>query len=147
MPAGKWKVYDIAKKYLADGTLDLDETTNWKMALLSSTSNANSLALATPVYGSLTAELVTGNGYTLGGVAITAISLVNAANVLTWDIGDAARFAVVYKDATVNGIIKPILCVCLLDTLPADVTATAGNTLTIVINAAGILTLSGGNID
>ena len=35
MAAGKWKVYDLAKKALADGTLDLDSNT-LKVALFSS---------------------------------------------------------------------------------------------------------------
>jgi hypothetical protein len=43
MAAGKWKVYDFAKKYLADGTHDLDDTTNWKIALFLSAGNANTL--------------------------------------------------------------------------------------------------------
>jgi hypothetical protein len=33
--------------------------------------------------------------------------------------------AVLYMNATVNGIIKPLLAVSLLDTTPADVTATS----------------------
>jgi len=45
-------------------------------------------------------------------------------------------------------IVKPLLCVCLLESVgPADVTATTGNTLTIAMNASGILTLSGADSD
>jgi hypothetical protein len=50
---------------------------------------------------------------------------------------------VIYADATLNSIVKPLLCVSLLDTAPANVTATNGNTLTIAINASGVFTLSG----
>jgi hypothetical protein len=55
-----------------------------------------------------------------------------------------ARYAVIYVDATVNSIVKPLLCVSLLDTAPANVTATNGNTLTVAINASGVFTLTGG---
>lgn len=153
MAAGKWKLYDLAKKYLADGTFDLDNTSNWKMALFQSTSNADTLGGTNDVYGDLTNEVANANGYLTGGVALTSPTWTNSSGTITFDISDAvwtasggsitARFAVIYQDATLNSIVKPILCVCLLDTTPADVTATTGNTLTVAINASGVFTLSG----
>jgi hypothetical protein len=153
MAAGKWKVYDFAKKYIGDGTIDLDLTTNWKMALFLSTSNADTLSVGTGVYGDLTNEHANANGYTTGGVALTNIVWTRSSGTLTFDCDNAvwtasggsivARFAVIYKDATVNSIVKPLLCVSLLDTTPANVTATDTNTLTITINASGVFTLSG----
>lgn len=157
MAAGKWKLYDQAKKYLADGTFDLDDTTNWKMALFLSAGNANTLTNTNDVYGDLTSEHANANGYLTGGVAITGVTWNESAGTITFDIDNAvwtasggsivARYAVIYKNATVNTIVKPLLCVCLLDTTPANVTATDGNTLTITINASGVFTLSGGNVD
>lgn len=154
---GKFKLYDLAKKYIGDGTHDLDDTTNWKMALFLSTSNANTLSVGTNIYGDLTNEHANANGYTTGGVALTGITWANSAGTITFDCNDpvwtasggsiVARFAVIYRNATVNGIVKPLLCVCLLDTAPADVTTTTGNTFTIVINASGVFTVSGGNVD
>jgi hypothetical protein len=47
-----------------------------------------------------------------------------------------ARFAVIYE---VGG---NVLCYCLLDSAPADVTATDGNPLTVQIAASGLLTLT-----
>jgi hypothetical protein len=156
MPAGKWKAYDLAKKYLADGTFDLDDTTNWKLALFLSTSNANTLGGTNDVYGDLTNEVANGNGYVTGGVALTGVAFNHATGTATFQANNAAftasggsitaRFAVIYKDATVNGIVKPLLCVCLLENPAADVTVTAGNTLTITLNT-GIITISGGNVD
>jgi hypothetical protein len=155
--AGKWKVYEDAKKYLADGTFDLDDTTNWKMALFLSTSNANTLGGTNDIYGDLTNEHANANGYTTGGVAITGVTWVEASGTVTFDCDNAvwtaaggsivARFAVIYKNATVNTIVKPLLCVCLLDTAPADVTATDTNTLTVSINAGGVFQLSGAAVD
>lgn len=155
--AGKWKCYEAAKEYLADGTHDLDDTANWKLALFLSTSNANTLSVGTGVYGDLTNEHANANGYTTGGVALTGITWVRAAGTVTFDCDNAvftaaggsivARFAVIYRNATVNTIVKPLLCVSLLDTAPADVTATDTNTLTIAMNASGVLTLSGAAVD
>ena len=157
MAAGKWKMTDFAKKYVGDGTHDLDDTTNWKCALFLSTSNINTLSVGTGVYGDWTNEHANANGYTTGGVALTGVTWVRAGAVTTWDANDAswtasggsivARFAGIYRNATVNGIVKPALCICLLDTTPADVTATNGNTFPVTMNASGILSESGATSD
>jgi hypothetical protein len=155
MAAGKWKVYDTAKQYLLNGTHDLDNAADWKVALFLSTSNANTLTLGTPTYGNLTNEHANGNGYTTGGAAVTGHSLTVSGGTTTFDVGDVAwtaasgsivaRFAVLYRDATVNGVVKPLLAVCLLDTAPADVTATDGSTLTVA--NAGVFTMAGAAVD
>ena len=155
--AGKFKLYDLAKKYIGDGTHDLDVTTNMQIALFLSTSNCNTLSVGTGIYGDLTNEHANANGYLTGGQALTGEVWTNAAGVLSYDANDpvwtaaggsiVARFAVIYANATLNGIVKPLLAVCLLDTAPADVTATTGNTLTITFNASGIVQLSGATVD
>lgn len=155
--AGKWKLYQTAKLYLADGTFDMDDTTNWKVALWLSTSNANTLGGTNDVYGDLTNEHANANGYTTGGVAASGITWTQSAGTATFDIADpvwtasggsiVARFSTIYKNATVNTIVKPLLAVTLLDTAPADVTTTTGNTFTITINASGVFTLSGADVD
>jgi len=158
MAAGKWKLYDKAKLRLADGTFDMDNASlGLTMALFLSTSNCNTLSVGTGLYGDLTNEHANGNGYTTGGIALTGETWVESSGTITADCNDVvwtasggsivARFAVIYCNATVNSIVKPLLCVSLLDTTPANVTATDGNTLTIVINASGIFTLSGATTD
>jgi len=157
MASGKWKLYDFAKKYVGDGTHDMDATANWTIALFLSTSNANTLSVGTGIYGDLTNEHANANGYTTGGVALTGETWTRVADVVTFDANDAgwtasggsivARFAVIYANATLNGIVKPLLCVCLLDTTPADVTATTGNTFPVTMNASGIVSLSGATSD
>lgn len=157
MAAGKWKLYNKAKFYIGDGTLDLDLTTNWKLALFLSTSNCNTLSTGTGVYGDLTNEHANGNGYTTGGVALSGITWTESSGTITFDCTDPVftasggsivnRFGVIYKDATVNSIVKPLLAVCLADTAPADITTTSGNTLTWTINASGVFTLSGATSD
>jgi hypothetical protein len=151
--AGKFKVYDFAKKYIGDGTFDLDDATNWKAALFQSTSNCDTLSVGTGVYGDLTNETANGNGYLTGGVAVTGVVWTRSSGTITFDMDNPAwtasggdivgRFLVLYKNATVNLIVKPLLCVCLLDTAPANVTIVNGTTTTITINASGVFTLSG----
>ena len=154
MAAGKWKLYEFAKEYLADGTFDLDNASlGLTMALFQSTSNCDTLSVGTGVYGDLTNEVANGSGYTTGGIALTGEVWTHSGGTVTFDCDNVvwtasggaitARFAVIYANATLNSIVKPLLCVSLLDTTPANVSATDGNTLTIAINASGVFTLSG----
>lgn len=125
---------------MLNGTFDLD-TDSFKMALFLSTSNIGS---GSTTYAGLTNEHANANGYTTGGKALTP-SLTGTTTV-TWDVDDqtwtasggsiTARYAVIYE---VSG---NVVCYCLLDSTPADVTATDGNTLTVQINASGVFTLA-----
>lgn len=154
MAAGKWKLYEAAKLAIINGEIDFDAH-SFKINLYSSTSNANTLAIATiSQLSDITNQLATANGYTQNSKACT-ISTSNSSGTITVDETSnpvwtasggsiAARFAVIYDDTHANDM--PI-CVCLLDTTPADVTATDGNTLTININASGLFTLSGAASD
>lgn len=151
MAANAWKLYDTFKLYLGNTGIDMD-TNAFKMALFQSTSNC--ATLTNDVYGDLTNEVANANGYTTGGVSLTTLSWANSSGTITWDCDNAvwtasggsitARFAVIYCNDTVGGIVKPLVGFSLLDNTPADVTATAGNTLTIALNASGVFTLSGG---
>jgi hypothetical protein len=127
------------------------------MALFLSTSNCDTLSVGTGVYGDLTNEHANANGYTTGGIALTGETWTHSGGTATFDCDNVvwtasggsivARFAVIYVNATVNSIVKPLICVSLLDTAPANVTATDTNTLTIAINASGVFTLSGAAVD
>lgn len=141
MAAGNWTFPNSARTDLLNGTFDLDSDT-WKMALLLSTSN---IGAGSTTYAGLTNEHANANGYTTGGIAIT-LTLAGTTTV-TVDISSdpvwtasggsiTARFAVIYE---VSG---RVLCYCLLDSTPADVTATDGNTLTVAAHASGVLTLA-----
>lgn len=151
MAAGKWKLYDTAKLKIAQGIIDLD-THTFKMALFLSTSNCNTLTH--DELADLTNQVANGNGYTTGGVALSNVVVSNSSGTISFDSDPTtwtasggsivARFAVIYDD-TVAG--DPLLCVCLLDTTPADVTATDTNDLTITPNASGYFTMSGATTD
>ena len=150
--AGKWKLYEQAKLDIANGLMDLD-THSFKIALFTSVSNCNTLS-GTTTLASLTNQVATANGYTQNSKAVT-ITTANSGGTITvdettnpsWTANGGsitARFAVIYNDTHAS---KQALCVCLLDTAPADVTATDGNTFTITQNSSGIFTISGASID
>lgn len=142
MAAGAWTFTNAGRTSLLNGDFDLNSDT-FNMALFLSTSNIGS---GSTTYAGLTNEHANANGYTTGGVAIGSLSLSGTTTVTVDDATDAvwtasggsitARFAVLYE---VGG---NILCYCLLDDTPADVTATDGNTLTVAFNASGIFTLA-----
>jgi hypothetical protein len=151
MAAGKWKLYDTAKLKIGQGIIDLDGHT-FKMALFTSSSNCNTLTH--DELADLTSQVANGDGYTTGGITLTGVTFTNSSGTSTFNCDDVewiasgagfiCRFAVIYDD-TVAG--DPLVAVCLLDTTPADVTVTAGNALTITINASGVFTLSGATTD
>jgi hypothetical protein len=140
MAAGTWTLTNTGRTSLLNGTFDLD-TDTFKMALFLSTSN---IGASSTTYAGLTNEHANANGYTTGGTSVT-LSLSGTTTVMV-DSTDAvwtasggsitARFAVIYE---VSG---NVLAYCLLDSTPADVTATTGNTLTVAINASGVFTVA-----
>jgi hypothetical protein len=141
MAAGSWTFTNGGRTSLLDGTFDINSDT-WKMALFLSTSN---ISASSTTYAGLTNEHANNNGYTTGGNAIT-LTLAGTTTV-TVDIATdpvwtasggsiVARFAVIYE---VGG---NVLCYCLLDNTPADVTATSGNTLTVAAHSSGVFTLA-----
>jgi hypothetical protein len=138
--AGAWTLTNTGRTSLLNGTFDIDSDT-WKMALFLSTSN---LGTGSTTYAGVTNEHANANGYTTGGVSVT-LSL-SGTTTVTADSTDAqwtasggsivARFAAIYE---VGG---NVLCFCLLDATPADVTVTDGNILTVQIHASGVFTLA-----
>lgn len=122
-------------------------TATFKLTLHSST---YTFAATHNVYADLTNELSTANGYTSGGATLASITFNRSSNVTTFDAADVvwtasggsivARRAVLRAVGTFNSLVDPLVCSILLDTTPADVTTTTGNTLTIQWNASGIFT-------
>ena len=142
MAAGAWTFTNGGRTSLLDGTFDLD-TDTFLMALFLSTSD---LGAATTTYAAVTNQHANANGYTTGGVSMGPLTLAGTTTVTVDDPADVvwtasggsiiARFAAIYESA------GDVLCYCLLDSTPADVTATAGNELRVALNASGIFTLA-----
>jgi len=141
MAAGAWVFTNVGRTKLLDGTFDIDSDT-YKMALFLSSSN---LGAGSTTFAGVTNEHAEANGYTAGGIAVTLV--LSGTTTVTVDVDTdpvwtanggniTARFAAIYE---VGG---DILCYCLLDDTPADVTATDGNTLTVAAHASGVFTLA-----
>ena len=147
-------MYESAKLAWANGDIDFNSH-SFKINLYLSTSNANTLTAATiSQLTDITNQVSTAFGYTQNNKAVT-ITTSNSSGTITIDettnpvwtaSGGAitARFAVIYDDTHASDM--PCF-VCLLDTTPADVTASDGNTLTITMNASGLITFSGAASD
>ena len=69
-------------------------------------------------------------------LAVTAAIALATAAAAVCAASITARFAVIYEVA------GNVLCYALLDSTPADVTATTGNTLTVAAHASGVFTLA-----
>lgn len=141
MAAGAWLFPNGARTKLLDGTFDIDSDT-WKEALLLSTSN---IGAATTTHAGVTNEHANANGYTTGGIAITLT--LSGTTTVTVDISTdpvwtASGGSIVARFAEIYEVAGNVLCYCLLDSAPADVTATTGNTLTVAANVLGVFTLA-----
>ena len=144
--AASFTFYQSFREYLGDGTIDLD-THTFKVLLTSSSYTPN--AATHTVKADVTNELSTANGYTAGGATLGSVTWSRSGGTVTFDAADTqwtasggsitARYAVIYDDTAAS---DELVCYILLDTTPADVTATAGNTFTLSWNASGIFTLS-----
>lgn len=139
--AGSWTFTNGGRTKLLDGTFDLDSD-SFKCALLLSTSN---IGASSTTHAGVTNEVANANGYTTGGIAVTLT--LSGTTTVTVDISVdpvwtasggsiTARFAEIYE---VSG---NVLVYALLDSTPADVTATDTNTFTVAANASGVFTLS-----
>lgn len=142
MAAGAWTLTNSGRTNLLNGTFDLD-TDTFLMALFLSTSN---IGAASTTYAGLTNEHSNANGYTTGGISLGQLALSGTTTVTVDETTDPvwtasggsiiARYAVIYESG------GNVLCYCLLDNTPADVTVTSGNTLTCTFHANGIFQLS-----
>lgn len=130
MAAGAWTPTNTTRTKILNGQFDWD-TDTWKVALFLSTSN---LGAASTTYAGVTNEHANANGYTTGGITVTftlagttSVTASFATNPVWTASGGSivARFAAIYESG------GDVAFYCLLDSTPADVTATSGNTLTI----------------
>ncbi|MFA5377339.1 MAG: hypothetical protein WC455_16430 [Dehalococcoidia bacterium] len=132
----KYTSYD---QYVHDGTIDLDAT-NIYLALVTS---SYTFSAAHTVWADASAnEVANGDGYTTGGAQLT-----NTVDTAKWYAADIAwtgltktfRAGILYVNATVNSIVKPLIGYILFDSTPANISI-AGGTFTVQWNVIGIVT-------
>lgn len=141
MAAGAWTFPNGARTDIANGVLAIAADT-FKCALFLSTSN---IGATSTTYAALTDEHAAANGYTTGGIAVDltlAGTTTVTADIATDPVWTASGGSIVARFAVIYEVAGNVLCYCLLDSTPADVTATTGNTLTIQTAAQGVFTLA-----
>jgi hypothetical protein len=144
--------YSSFKSELMKKTLDLINDT-WKVALINDTwkvallTSAHSFVATHDFWSDVSANQITGSGYTAGGVALASKTVTtddtDAEGV--WDAADpswasatiTARYAIVYKDTGVAGTSQLALCI----DFGADKTSTAAQFL-ITLDAEGLFNIT-----
>jgi hypothetical protein len=149
MTANAWQVFDIFYDSLGAELHNLDGVDAIKMGLILSgwTPNLETDVTYSVIAGSY--EHAAGNGYTAGGDVVAA-TWDAATSTLTFDVANnvwtagavsiLARHALLYN--TASGGTNDLIAHCLMNNSPADVEATAGNTLTVTINGSGVFTIA-----
>ena len=137
--------YNSWKNFMPSDPIDVNSST-FKLSLHTSTYVPN--VATDTVFANATNELATANGYTAGGSTLTGVTYTQSGATCTWTAANVvwtasggsivARYAVLRASGTFNGHVDPLVAYILMDTTPADVTTTTGNTLTIQWNGSGI---------
>ena len=148
MAASAWQLYNYAKRYIGNGTIELG-VGNFKMALFTSASNASTFTLST--FASLTSEISATGGYTSGGKALVPatgqwtvgasakqMKFTYSAIGLTFTASGSSlsniKYAVIYQSG------GKLLCFCQLSS--SQFSVASPNTLTVLPAATGVFTLT-----
>ena len=156
MAADAWKIYNKAKEYIGDGTIDLDAGDAYFTVVLLTSSYTP--ALTHSLYVDISAaEVANGNGYTTGGDILSSSTWTESSGSVTFDSADPSwtasgagmtcRYAVLVHIAAGSGVPQStdkIIAYCLLDNTPANIVISAGSDLTIVLPSSGYFQVSGG---
>lgn len=151
MSVGAFVEYNSFRRYIGDGTIDLDSHT-FKLGLYTSASNAATATLSTR--GSVTNEVANGNGYTTGGKTLTGVKWSTGASAgqmrfkasaLTWTATGGTipniKYAVVYDHSSgASAGNRKIMLVSTLST--GQFTISQSNALQIDLWTNGIFNLT-----
>lgn len=156
MAADAWKIYDQAKEFIGDGTIDLDAGDAYFSVVL--VTSGYTPAQTHSTYADISGnEVSNGNGYTTGGDICSSVTWTNSSGTITFDSADpswtasggsiTARYAVLTHIAAGSSVPQSsdkIIAYSLLDNTPDDVTAADGAPLTIQLSSNGYFRLTGG---
>lgn len=148
MAASAWVIFDRAKHYIGDGTIDLSGG-EFRISLHMTAASANLIADVT-IKSSIASES-SGGGYVAGGQSLSSPLWTDGASAgeQKFDATDPiftasasnlvnVRYAVIATSVTATSGI--LLCYAALST--SQFTVSSGNTLTVQMNSNGIFTLS-----
>jgi hypothetical protein len=156
--ASELHLYKKLKKYLADGTIDLDSNSLYLLLVTNSYVPSLSHAVLADVIGSPSPEVEAigspDNGYDTGGALIANKTLTEIASPsqLAFDADDVTwtaltatfRYGILYASGTLNGVVDPLIGYLLFDNTPADITVT-GIDYTVQWAATGIIIIEDGD--
>lgn len=155
MAATAWQLYNTAKRYIGNGTIELGAG-NFKMALFRTSSNASTFTLST--FGSLTSQISATGGYVTGGKALVPatgqwttgasakqMKFTYSTVGLTFTASGASlnniRYAVITYGASAGvASARKLVCFCQLSS--SQFTVSSPNTLTVLPAATGVFTLT-----
>jgi len=133
--ASEFTLYSSARKYVLDGTIDLD-TDTLKLALATSAYTPDvAHAVLADVFSSPSPEVEAvaspDNGYTAGGETLTgqvatktdtpSAGKFDADNVVWTALSATFRYGILYAEKTVDAIVDPLIGYILFDATPADI--------------------------
>ena len=149
MAVGAWTFYNEFKKYMADGSIDLD-TSLFRVSLYTSASDVATVTQS--VISELSGEVTEANGYSSSGKRLSARAWAAGASAgemrfdstaVFWSAngGNIAniKFAVIWVSGASAGARK-LVCYSQLST--SQFTLTSGNRITITPSANGIFELN-----
>ncbi len=127
------KQYSSFRKNINTDVIDFD--TNIYCALVNSTYAVDvaALDLTDTIWADVSANEVSGTGYTAGGKNLTTVVVSNSvtqgivsADDLAWSTLTATmRWAILYRSGTYSTVTDPLIAAILLNDTPADVGVTA----------------------
>jgi hypothetical protein len=144
MAATAWSLYNEAKKFIGNGTIQLG-TTAMKMKLATSASNASTFTLST--FASITNEISATGGYAAGGRSLATLAWTVGASAKQYKF-DSDDLVFTASGANLTNVKFAVIgtsgakCLCWSRLSSSQFTVTSGNTLTVQMNSAGIFVMA-----
>lgn len=110
--------YDQLIELMSDGYIDMDDATanTFKMGLLN---NSHTFTATNTAWASISANEITGTGYTAGGQGLTSVTWAHTTGTVKWDSADVswtagaggitAYHAVIYDDTTTGSPVDALM--------------------------------------
>lgn len=140
MAASAFLLYNYAKRYVMNGTVDLD-TNALKLKLCTSASNASTFTLST--FAGVTGEISARGGYVANGKALTSLAVTTLVSAKSHSL-DAADLVFTASGSALNNVKFAVIgisggkAICWSKLSTAQFTISSPNTLTIQFHANGI---------